>query len=985
MSSEFTVINKEDMDNIYSLIKEKDGPVFFDYIVNYISQKKEGEINLRLLEQKLQSSLENDSRFKGFPDYYWYLSELIPDKTLVSDKELDKIEFYITNTGESVSLKSILALLKKEDDDFYKNCLTSRLHQDERFILVDKDLWNLKKEISKKVFRKPQEINLPETPSESVSLVELVPVLNNILREVEEVALFKESQKILVSKPSSVRYALFDTDISGGCMKIFSSMRHYFPDHPMIIQIKVCGRLKEYTAYLNNRTGYLRGLEDYFKEMSFSRGDVLHIIPMDLEKRVYRFFSRNEKNQYAYENWRTKQFQNLKSFYEKSPFSLTNLTLLIAKAFQDMEVHFDSIYEEVNAICPVSKELVNLILTKLPFCLNSSKSKDFWIFDDSKFNKFLLLGLTSLLGDMSKEEMDRKMTSITDTEAKEKITKDKLKVKDEKIKELQQNIESTKKEIEDMHSKMIAFEKLAEVRGQQINTITGNAEVLEEKVKILTKELEEARKTTPDTSVEVKQLKKKLISLQELFLNKKKIFIQLEKEKQELEKALLEMDRITSGLEKEKADLLRDLQAFRKEEDKKKESLIKKEDKFSEQQNKLEDLNKRLEEQQKKIEEQQKKIEEQQKKIEEKSKIEKEQQKKIEEKSKIEKEQQKKIEEQQKKIEEQLERISLQEERIQEQDEEINFKDQQIDQLKLEKASSRKEKELPHSIDKQVLKDYELKVAEKNDKISELENKLSVIEHEKIELENKFRTLQSDLAKMNFTIVEKESRIKILEKEMEASKSTGVDENQVKEFEERIEILEKELESKTSLYNTNLNMQFKLNKDIYKLQKSVDFFRDVIEFLSDGLLVIPQKESLNLTRMEELLSIMKSDEMGEEPVVITGLKALEETFLRLNNMLDESEELKKSYELYKEELEVARVYKDKYDLLSGEGDIHKEEIDKLQKQIDILTSDLKHSKEYCNELRQELQGMSKSFIGGKVMTKRLKSLITSEELSEKGK
>ena len=936
MSSEFTVINKEDMDNIYSLIKEKDGPVFFDYIVNYISQKKEGEINLRLLEQKLQSSLENDSRFKGFPDYYWYLSELIPDKTLVSDKELDKIEFYITNTGESVSLKSILALLKKEDDDFYKNCLTSRLHQDERFILVDKDLWNLKKEISKKVFRKPQEINLPETPSESVSLVELVPVLNNILREVEEVALFKESQKILVSKPSSVRYALFDTDISGGCMKIFSSMRHYFPDHPMIIQIKVCGRLKEYTAYLNNRTGYLRGLEDYFKEMSFSRGDVLHIIPMDLEKRVYRFFSRNEKNQYAYENWRTKQFQNLKSFYEKSPFSLTNLTLLIAKAFQDMEVHFDSIYEEVNAICPVSKELVNLILTKLPFCLNSSKSKDFWIFDDSKFNKFLLLGLTSLLGDMSKEEMDRKMTSITDTEAKEKITKDKLKVKDEKIKELQQNIESTKKEIEDMHSKMIAFEKLAEVRGQQINTITGNAEVLEEKVKILTKELEEARKTTPDTSVEVKQLKKKLISLQELFLNKKKIFIQLEKEKQELEKALLEMDRITSGLEKEKADLLRDLQAFRKEEDKKKESLIKKEDKFSEQQNKLEDLNKRLEEQQKKIEEQ-------------------------------------------------LERISLQEERIQEQDEEINFKDQQIDQLKLEKASSRKEKELPHSIDKQVLKDYELKVAEKNDKISELENKLSVIEHEKIELENKFRTLQSDLAKMNFTIVEKESRIKILEKEMEASKSTGVDENQVKEFEERIEILEKELESKTSLYNTNLNMQFKLNKDIYKLQKSVDFFRDVIEFLSDGLLVIPQKESLNLTRMEELLSIMKSDEMGEEPVVITGLKALEETFLRLNNMLDESEELKKSYELYKEELEVARVYKDKYDLLSGEGDIHKEEIDKLQKQIDILTSDLKHSKEYCNELRQELQGMSKSFIGGKVMTKRLKSLITSEELSEKGK
>ncbi|MEQ8191181.1 MAG: hypothetical protein ABRQ39_24665 [Candidatus Eremiobacterota bacterium] len=970
MSSDFSSknITGEDIDDIYSLIKEK-GPVFFDYLVSYVFKKREEEINIRLIEQQLQGKLESDKRFTGCSDYYWCLSELIPDKEMVSDKDIDRVEFFITSSKNSVTLDNIAGYLKKSDDELFKYCLTYRLHQDERFLLVDTNQWNLRKEINKKIFRKPQEMPEPAPPPEPASIVELALVMDNILRDVEEVNEMKESQKLQVCKPAPVRYSLFDTDISGGCMKILPCMRHYFPDHPMIIEIKVCGRLKEYTAYINNRTGYLRGLEEWFKEMSLFKEDVILIIPMDQANKVYRFFTRNEKNPYPNESWRIKQFQNLKLFYQKSSLSLTNLVLQVARAFQDVSVHFDSIYDEVNAICPVSRELVSIILKKLPFC--HPGNKDFWTFDDNKFNKFLILGFINLTKELSSDVKTKVSLDTASLDENEKTLRKNLKNKEEKIKDLEalldakeKILEMKKHEAEDALAKMTAFEKLAEIRVQQINTLTNNVEELESKLKETRQEIEDAKKSSMEgTSIEIKQLKKKLLSMQELFLNKKKLFIQLEKEKKELEKALLEMDKITSALEKEKKDLLKQIETIKQEteEDKKKAGMD--EGKLNEQQSKIDEFNKTLEQQNIIIEEHKKKLEEQEKSLEEYKK---------------------EREEHTQKIAEQEDRINLQEQRITEQDDEISAKNQEIEQLKTEKTYSSEQENAATTTDEQ--REYELKIKEKEQQILEIENKVEKLEKIKLELEDSCRNQKSEIEKISSIIEEKDSMIKDLQKQSETSQTPISPENEesVNELKERLEILESELESKTNLYNTNLNMQFKLNKDIYKLQKKVDYFKDVITFISESMKVLPDKNSLNITRIEELLTVMKSEEMEEEPSVINTLKSLEETAERLdninntvtemNNTTKELEELKESCNTYKEELDIAMGFKEQFEIAS-------EQINKLNSEVEKLNNELNSLRNYNSQLKEEIQGIGKTFMGSRVITKRLKALLSEDNIS----
>ncbi|MEQ8168246.1 MAG: hypothetical protein ABRQ38_05070 [Candidatus Eremiobacterota bacterium] len=984
MSSDFSSknITGEDIDSIYSLIKEK-GPVFFDYLVNYVFKKRDEEINLRLIEQQLQGKLESDKRFTGCSDYYWCLSELVPDKELVSDKELDRVEFFITNSKTSVTIDNIAGYLKKSDDKLFIDCLTYKLHQDERFLLVDKDLWNLRKEINKKVFRKPQEMPEPVPPTEPASIVELALVMDNILRDVEEVNEMKENQKLQVCKPAPVRYSLFDTDISGGCMKILPCMRHYFPDHPMIIEIKVCGRLKEYTAYINNRTGYLRGLEEWFKEMSLFKEDVILIIPLDQANKVYRFFTRNEKNPYPNESWRVKQFQNLKNFYQKSSLSLTNLVLQVARAFQDVSVHFDSIYDEINAICPVSRELVSIILEKLPFC--QPGNKDFWTFDDNKFNKFLILGFINLTKELSSDAKNKVSLDTASLDGNEKTLKKNLKIKEEKIKDLESLVdakdkllEMKKHEAEDALAKMTAFEKLAEIRVQQINTLTNNVEELESKLKETKQEMEDTKKSSMEgTSIEIKQLKKKLLSMQELFLNKKKLFIQLEKEKKELEKALLEMDKITSGLEKEKINLLKQIETIKKEteEEKKKSGLD--EGKLNEQQSKIEEFNKTLEKQNIIIEEYNKKQEEQEKSLEEYRKKLEEQEKSLEEKKK-------ELEEQLQKISEQEDRINLQEQRITEQDDEIEAKSQEIEQLKTERPSTSEQERPDETTGTQ--REYELKIQEKELQIQEIENKFEKLEKIKLELEDTCRNQKNEIAKISALIEEKDSEIKDLQKQAETDKTSAGAENEenINELKERLEILEQELESKTNLYNTNLNMQFKLNKDIYKLQKKVDYFKDVITYIAESMAILPDKTSLNLARIEELLTVMKGEEMEEEPSVINTLKTLEETAERLDNISNtvtemshttkELEELKESCNNYKEELDIAMGFKEQFEIAS-------EQINKLNGEVEKLNNELNSLRNYNSQLKEEMQAIGKTFMGSRVITKRLKVLLSEDNIS----
>jgi len=998
MSSDFSSknITGEDIDDIYSLIKEK-GPVFFDYLVNYVFKKRDEEINLRLIEQQLQGKLEGDKRFTGCSDYYWCLSELIPDKELVSDKELERVEFFITNSKNSVTIEQIAGYLRKSDDKLFKDCLTYKLHQNEKFLLVDTDLWNLRKEINKKVFRKPQEMPEPSPPPEPASIVELALVMDNILRDVEEVNEMKENQKLQVCKPAPIRYSLFDTDISGGCMKILPCMRHYFPDHPMIIEIKVCGRLKEYTAYINNRTGYLRGLEEWFKEMSLFKEDVILIIPLDQAKKVYRFFTRNEKNPYPNESWRIKQLQNLKNFYQKSSLSLTNLVLQVARAFQDVSVHFDSIYDEINAICPVSRELVSIILEKLPFC--QPGNKDFWTFDDNKFNKFLILGFINLTKELSSDAKNKVALDTASLDDNEKTLKKNLKIKEEKIKDLEalvdakdKLLEMKKNEAEDALAKMTAFEKLAEIRVQQINTLTSNVEELESKLKETKQQMEDSKKSSMEgTSLEIKQLKKKLFSMQELFLNKKKLFIQLEKEKKELEKALLEMDKITSGLEKEKIDLLKQIETIKKETEEEKKKAGMDEGKLNEQQSKIDEFNKTLEtqniiieEHKKKLEEQEKSLEESRKKLEEQEKSLEESRKKLEEQEKSLEESRKKLEEQSQKISEQEDRINLQEQRITEQDDEIQAKNQEIEQLKTDNAVPSGQESPAETTDKQ--REYELKIQEKEVQLQEIESKVEKLEKIKLELEDTCRSQKNEIAKISALIEEKDSEIKNLQKQAETAQTSVAPENEenLNELKERLEILEQELESKTNLYNTNLNMQFKLNKDIYKLQKKVDYFKDVITFIGESMAVLPDKTGLNPARIEELLTVMKGEEMDEEPSVINTLKSLEETAERLDNISNtvtemshttkELEELKESCNNYKEELDIAMGFKEQFEIAS-------EQINKLNGEVEKLNKELNTLRNYNSQLKEEIQGIGKTFMGSRVMTKRLKALLSEDNIS----
>jgi chromosome segregation ATPase len=218
---------------------------------------------------------------------------------------------------------------------------------------------------------------------------------------------------------------------------------------------------------------------------------------------------------------------------------------------------------------------------------------------------------------------------------------------------------------------------------------------------------------------------------------------------------------------------------------------------------------------------------------------------------------------------------------------------------------------------------------------------------------------------------------------VETSKTSILPENEesLTELKERLEILEHELESKTNLYNTNLNMQFKLNKDIYKLQKKVDYFKDVITFISEAMTALPDKNSLNLTRIEELLTVMKGEEIEEELSVINTLKTLEETAERLdninntvtelNNTVKELEEMKESCNTYKEELDIAMGFKEQFEIAS-------EQINKLNKELEKLNSELNNLRNYNSQLKQEIQGIGKSFMGSRVMTKRLKSLLSDD-------
>ena len=176
-------------------------------------------------------------------------------------------------------------------------------------------------------------------------------------------------------------------------------------------------------------------------------------------------------------------------------------------------------------------------------------------------------------------------------------------------------------------------------------------------------------------------------------------------------------------------------------------------------------------------------------------------------------------------------------------------------------------------------------------------------------------------------------------------------------------------------------MQFKLNKDIYKLQKKVDYFKDVLTFISDAMTGLPDKNSLNLTRIEELLTVMKGEEMEEELSVVNSLKALEETTERLDNINNtvtelndtskELEELKESCNTYKEELDIAMGFKEQFEIAS-------EQINKLNKELEKLSSELNSLRNYKNQLVQEIQGIGKSFMGSRVMTKRLKSLLSED-------
>jgi len=560
MSDDFSgnILNRQDMDDLYSLIKEKNEPLFFDYMVNYICKKKGEDGNFREIEQELKPLLEKDERFIGFSDYYWFLSEAVTDRTLVPEGDLRKLELYILKTKEPVFLSDILLTFNKEGDDAFKSCLRYSLHEDPRFLLIDSDLWYLKSEVPKRVFRTPSVSE--ETYPEPVSIADLAVPLNEILRDVEEVS-SKDNPKTFRTKPPPMRYALTDVDISVGGIKIMSTMRDYFPDHPMILKIRVCGRFREYNAYLNNRTGYIRGLEDWGKDSELSKGEVILITPLNYEKREYRFFSRGEKNFVPNENWKLKEFKKLKEIYSCYPLSLTNLVLQAARIFCDVEVHFDSIYDVIMSIRPTGKDTVTTILEQLPFSYRISPSGDFWGFDENKFNKFLIMGLSSMIGDFSAGQIkDKKQVFSPEKVAETEISEN----KDEKIKKLEKDLQSKENQIKDASSKVEAFEKLAEVRAQQINTLTQSSKNLEKQITKLREELEKAKKSSSDT-IELKKMQQRMMTLQELIKNKKKHFMKLEQEKSQLEKALLEMDGLTAKLEKEKNDYLSQLEATKKQ------------------------------------------------------------------------------------------------------------------------------------------------------------------------------------------------------------------------------------------------------------------------------------------------------------------------------------------------------------------------------------------------------------------------------------
>ena len=848
MSSDFANINKEDLDIIYSLIKDKNEPLFFDYILKYIGNKKGEDFNSRQAEQDLKCEMEADRRFEGFSDYYWYLSEFLTDKTLVEEKDLRKLELYISKTKQPAGLEDMLLSFDREGDEAFKNCLKYRLHEDPRFLLIDKDLWYLKSEVPKRVFRTPRISS--EKHAEPLSIIDLALPLNDILRDVEELS-SRDKPKTMRTKPVPFRYSLTDVDLSVGGMIILSSMKDYFPDHPMLIKIKACGRVREYTAYVNNRTGYIRGLEDLYKDGDFSCGDVILITPMDFEKRVYRFFSRNEKAHYPNENWRLKELKKLKELYRKTPLSLTNLVLQTARVFHDVEVHFDSIYEAVMSIRPTGKDTVQAILEELPFSYKINIRTDFWSFDEAKFNKFLIMGLSSIIGDFSGKSEKELPPEGTGTRGEDEG------LKDEKIKNLEKELEKSNGQIKDAASKVEAFEKLAEVRAQQINTLTQSSKDQEKQLTRLKEELVKARKASID-AVELKKMKKRMLTLQELIKNKKKQFLKIEQEKSEMEKALLEMDGITSRLEKEKREYFEELEKTKKDL-KEKEIALSEKEKF------------------------------------------------VEEKSPVVITQAPSVSDREKEMEEKL---SLIEKELADRATELARKDHEIKKYRdeLEKKEAElleiqgqvKEKTEAEEIepggppvpvfDISIAGEYEDKLTEKDEKILEIEKKISDFEKLKIDLEEKVRSQKVTISNMTSLISEKEAVVKErdlklkeeetrlkekeeliakLKKELEEAKAISSKQEEsrgeeVEDLKERIDILEKELESKTNLYNTNLNMQFKLNKDIYRLQKQSDILKDILTFFSESLPLLPDKENLDRERIQELVDLMNTEEMEEE-------------------------------------------------------------------------------------------------------------------------
>lgn len=1005
-----SILTGEDINYIYSFIKERDEPIFFDYLVDNLYKKKEMDVSHRVVEDELALELNSDKRFIGFSDYYWYLSELITDKNLISIKELDKIEQYLDTLRKACSLKDLLVYLKKEPQGPCKGALLFALHHDERFLLIDRDSWWLRKDISKKIFRKPQDTTVAEVYHDPVPLVDLVSIMDKILADVEDPRIKEDENKKTFSsgRLTPLRYSLSESDLNGGSIKLLEPMKIYFPDHPMIVQIKVCGSLKEYVAYINNKTGYIRGLEGWMNDAKLGFTSVVHMIPIDLEKRVYRFFYRNEKNPFYNESIRMTQLQELREICRDKAISLTNLVLQVLRIFQGMEVSFDSIYEEISAIRNISKESVNIILEKLPFARHSPRSRDFWLFDDIKFNKFLILGLINLLGEPGSDEPSQKPAEkVID---KSPFMDNIIKEKDEKIKELEQIVSSKEKsltnkdaEITSSLANLESFKKLADIRMQQINSLTETTNVLEKKILELQKGARDSGKLSSD-ALEVRELKKKLLALQEVLVSNKGKYLDLTKEKKELENSVSEKDSLIVNLNKEKELYLAEMDKIKKVLQEKTEQLGVKESglsektaRFEELTKKLEDYCKRIEVQAKIIEEQNKKIEEQDRKLREygkktgleqdkkiedlnkrieiQGKIIEEQNKKIEEQSKKAEEYGKKagleqdkkvedlnkrieiqgkiIEEQSKKAEEQSRKISDYEgafvklkDRIVEQEKNIEQKNKQIEAIL-------KEKELAKaSIDEDTANHYKQKFLEKEQQILIGQKKLSELEKVKSELEDVIRKQKDSILNMTSVISDREETIKQLKLKLESQPETGPLENNLILLKEKVELLQKELEHKNNLYNTNLNLQFKLNNDIDKLNKKSSVFREILTLLSENLINISQDRSLNLGRIKELMSSMKSEDTvgGDSLLIYEILKNNDNAFSKITNMI---QELQEANNLHREELEITKGLKERFEKERKLHESKNYELTKLKSEYDIL-------KQYNVKIKQELDELRAS-------------------------